>query len=184
LTDTTPERPEADPGIGAGLRIRRAVRAVIVADDDSDHPVRSVLLVRFEFPTGTVWALPGGGLDPGEDHLTALRRELIEEVGLHDPEIGAHIWTRQHIIPFIDGMWDGQQDRYHLVPVAEAFEPTPALSWEQLRDERLHEIRWWTPAEIDAATEQGTRFAPARLGELLTLLRTDGPPSVPIDTGV
>lgn len=150
---------------------------LLTADD-------SVLLVRFEFPTGTMWALPGGGLDPGEDHLTALRRELVEEVGLYDADIGPHIWSREHIIPFIDGMWDGQRDRYHHVPVPVRFEPTPALSWQQLRDERLHELRWWSIEEIVTAAEAGVRFAPGRLGELLQDLAAKGLPAAPVDTGV
>ena len=160
------------------LRIRQAVRAVITTPD------HAILLVRFEFPTATVWALPGGGLDPGEDHLTALHRELHEEVGLIDVEIGPHVWTREQIIEFIDGNWDGQRDQYHHVPVPGHFEPTPAMSWEQLRDERLHELRWWSVDEIAAATATGTRFAPGRLAGLLASLREDGPPRSPIDTGV
>ena len=31
------------------------------------------------------------------------------------PEIGPLIWTRLHIIPFVDGQWDGQRDRVYLV---------------------------------------------------------------------
>ncbi len=160
------------------LRIRQAVRAVITT------PHHEILLVRFEFPTATVWALPGGGLDPGEDHLTALHRELHEEVGLVDADVGPHIWTREQIIEFIDGNWDGQRDQYHHVPVSRRFEPTPALSWAQLRAERLHELRWWTIDEIRGATEDGARFAPGRLGELLRDLADTGPPSTPVDTGV
>lgn len=160
------------------LRIRQAVRAILATPDGS------ILLVRFEFPTATVWALPGGGLDPGEDHLTALHRELHEEVGLLDADIGPHIWTREQIIQFIDGNWDGQRERYHLVPVPERFDPTPALTWEQLRAERLHELRWWKLDEIHAATTAGTIFAPGRLGELLRDLVRDGVPTTPVDTGV
>jgi 8-oxo-dGTP diphosphatase len=157
------------------LRIRQAVRALLVTPDER------VLLVRFEFPTRTVWALPGGGLETGEDHLTALRRELVEEVGLHDVEIGAHVWTREHVIPFIDGSWDGQRDQVHLV-ATEGFEPQPALSWDQLRAEHLHEIRWWTFAEVEQAAD--VWFAPRRLGELLRSLVDHGEPTTPVDTGV
>ncbi len=160
------------------LRIRPAVRALLITPDEH------VLLVRFEFPTRTVWALPGGGLDPGETHVEALHRELIEEVGLHDPVIGAHVWNREHITPHDDGRWDGQHDRYYAVEALERFEPTPALSWDELRAERLHELRWWHVDEIDTATGDGTTFAPSRLGELMRALLADGPPNAPLDTGV
>ena len=62
------------------------------------------------------------------------------------------------------------------------FEPAPTLSWDQLRAERLHELRWWHLDEVADATE--TCFAPARIGELLAALVSEGPPPAPIDTGV
>ena len=160
------------------LRIRQAVRALLITPD------ADVLLVRFEFPTRTVWALPGGGLDPGETHIQALHRELIEEVGLHDPVVGAHVWDREHIIPIDNGRWDGQRDRYYLVEAASRFEPTPALTWEQLRAESLHELRWWNVDEIDQATSNDVTFAPTQLGRHLRMLLTDGAPAAPVDTGV
>jgi 8-oxo-dGTP pyrophosphatase MutT (NUDIX family) len=167
VTDPTP-----------ALRIRQAVRALLITPD------HHVLLVRFEFPDATVWSLPGGGLDPGEDHLVALRRELIEEVGLHDPVIGAHVWDREHLIAHLDGLWDGQRDRYYLVGASERFEPRPALSWEQLRAERLHELKWWHVDEIEQATADGAWFSPRALGSHLRTLITHGPPDSPIDTGI
>lgn len=160
------------------LRIRQAVRALLITPDDH------VLLVRFEFPDATVWSLPGGGLDPGESDLEALHRELIEEVGLHDPVVGAHVWNREHITPHLDGLWDGQRDRYYVVDAAERFEPRPALSWEQLREERLHELRWWHVDDIERATGDGVWFSPRALAGHLRTLITDGPPATPTDTGV
>lgn len=160
------------------LRIRDAVRGLLVT------PRADVLLVRFEFPTRTVWAPPGGGLEPDEDHVTALRRELAEEVGLTDVRIGPHVWNREHIIPHMDGRFDGQRDRYHLIEVPDRFAPTPALSWDQLRSENVYEIRWWALTEIRSATDAGTWFAPRRLGELLGELAANGPPARPIETGI
>jgi 8-oxo-dGTP pyrophosphatase MutT (NUDIX family) len=164
-------QPSAD-----GLRIRQAARAVVRAPD------HRVLLVRFEFPAGTRWALPGGGLDVGETHEAALRRELNEELGLRDATIGPHIWNRLHIIPFINGAFDGQREQIHLVEVDDAFEPRPMLSWEQLNSEFVFELRWWHLDEIEAASDQS--FVPTSLGALLRSLVDDGPPDAPIDVPV
>jgi 8-oxo-dGTP pyrophosphatase MutT (NUDIX family) len=160
------------------LRIRQAVRALLVTPD------QHILLVRFEFPDATVWSLPGGGLDPGESHLDALHRELVEEVGLRDPVVGAHVWNREHLIAHMDGQWDGQRDRYYVVETHERFEPRPALSWGQLRAEGLHELRWWHLGDIESATTDGVWFSPRALGPLLRQLLTDGPPDSPLDTGI
>lgn len=157
-----------------GLRIREAVRALII------DPLHRVLLVRFEFPrSGTRWALPGGGLEPGESDHDALRRELAEELGLENPVIGPHIWNRLHIVPFENGMWDGQRERVYLVHT-EPFEPRPRLSWEALRAEFLHEVRWWPAADLDDATH----FVPASLPVHLGAVLAGQWPNEPIDVGV
>jgi len=155
----------------AGLRIRDAARALVI--DSADR----VLLVRFEFPTATRWALPGGGLEPGESHVEALVRELSEEVGLDDAVIGPAIWHRLHIIPFLNGEFDGQRERIHLIRT-DAFEPAPQLTWEQMNAEFVHELRWWTLDEIAASDAV---FVPTGLHTLLATLLRDGPPVDPID---
>lgn len=163
-----------------GLRIRQAARALIVDPDDR------VLLVRFEFPAGTRWALPGGGIEPGETAVDALRRELVEEVGLHDADIGPHVWTRLHVIPFLDGRWDGQREQIHLVR-APRFEPAPVFTAEELEAEYLFELRWWHLHEIVAATAAAADarlFVPAALADHLAAILSGHLPDPPVDVGI
>lgn len=166
-------------------RIREAVRALVI------DPDRRVLLVRWDFPDRpelgypamSVWGTPGGGMEPGEDTEVALRRELDEELGLVDAEIGPQVWERTYLIPFLDGLWDGQHDRFFLVEAA-AFEPAPRLTWEQLRAENLMHLRWWTEDELAAFVPTDTEvFAPRRLPRLFRALLVDGVPAMPIDVG-
>lgn len=154
------------------------MRALII------DPADRVLLVRFEFADATVWALPGGGVEPDEDPMDALHRELDEELGLVGATIGPHVWNRTHLITFDHGpeaaRWDGQCDHTYLVRCP-TFEPRPRLTWEQLHDERLHEIRWWSLPEVETHTGW---FAPRRLAHHLGELLRSGPPPAPIDTGI
>ena len=155
------------------MKIREAVRAVVLDPDDR------TVLVHFDFGHRTVWATPGGGIDPGESDEHALRRELAEELGLENPDIGAHVWRREHLFRKPLGRYDGQRERYYLVRTAR-FEPQPHLTAEELRAEYVTGMRWWTIDEIEASDEA---FAPTRLASLLRGLIADGPPSEPVDVG-
>jgi len=155
----------------AGLRIREAVRALLI--DDDHH----VLLAHLAFPLRSVWVLPGGGLDPGESHDVGLLRELREEVGLTPEVIGPLLWTRTHVIPFVDGLWDGQRDHAYLVRTRR-FDPSPALTTEQLRAEHLVDLRWWSLDELLLEPET-TFFAPPHLPRLAHEVAMNGPPAEP-----
>ena len=156
------------------LRIRPAARAIVIDPDDR------ILLVRFEFPGRSLWATPGGGIEPGESAEEAIRRELAEETGFEPAAVGPVVWQRLHIVPFIDGNWDGQREEYHVVR-SPSFTPAPRHTWEQLHAEYVFELRWWTLAELGVATET---FAPAQLPNLVRDLVLHGPPPEPIDAGV
>lgn len=65
---------------------RTGVRAVIEHDD-------KYLFVRNKVSEG-FWCLPGGGVEKGEDIITALKREMIEETGI-EPVIGNLLFVHQ-----------------------------------------------------------------------------------------
>jgi TDG/mug DNA glycosylase family protein len=155
-------------GRASGKPLRDAARALV------QDPAGRVLMVRFEFPDKTVWALPGGGVEPGETHDEAVARELAEEAAF-DFELGPCIWTRTHWWP--EGDYAGQRERIYLARAA-GEEPRPAP--EELSGPWMKEIRWWTRSEIDAY--DGV-LGPRRLKELLRDLDREIP-AEPIDVGV
>jgi 8-oxo-dGTP diphosphatase len=82
------------------VNLRHSARAVILDEDDR------ILLCRFTTPhpavpadARIVWAAPGGGVEPGETLLAALRRELHEEVGLTIDDNPAHVWHQEVVAP-------------------------------------------------------------------------------------
>jgi ADP-ribose pyrophosphatase YjhB (NUDIX family) len=154
------------------LPLREGVRAVVLDDDDR------ILLVHFQFPDWTLWATPGGGVEPGETLDVAIRRELLEEVGLVDVELGPIIWERTHIFPFAE--FSGQHERFFLVRTSTNV-ISPSFSQQELLAERLTAARWWSVQEIREASDE--RFAPRQLASLLETLLRQGPPGELVDTG-
>lgn len=149
------------------MRLRQAVRALVLDPDN-----RILLDERLMAAGGTIWATPGGGINGGESHEQALRRELSEELGLHAFELGPEVWWREHLLPLLG--FEGQREHFHLVRV-DSFEPSGTP------DPDVVGQRWWTLAELETSHDL---FAPRRLPELLATLLRDGPSGEPIDVGV
>jgi len=59
----------------------------LLSDTDAEDP--SVLLIhQYRYATdGTIWEIPAGVLEPGEDPIDCARRELREEVGAEAEDI-------------------------------------------------------------------------------------------------
>jgi 8-oxo-dGTP pyrophosphatase MutT (NUDIX family) len=155
--------------------VREGVRALVLDREDR------ILLVRMVEPNSGEqwWVTPGGGVDCDEEPARALRRELREETGLEEFELGPVVWTRREAFPWAGKTLD-QREQIFFVRVR-TFEPRPFLSKTQLAEEGVHELRWWT---LDELATSDANFAPRRIVHFLRELIEEGPPTTPIDVGV
>jgi predicted amidohydrolase len=153
--------------------VREAVRCLVL-----DHAGRA-LLVRYadDRVGGTWWGPPGGGLDPGEDHLAAARRELREELARDDLRVGPFVGRRCHT--FWLGRWMTQRERWVLCR-AEPFEVDPAHV-TTLAAEAIQELRWWSADELRVS---GVVATPRDLPGLLDRIARGRLPGPDQDLGI
>ncbi|MFI6831245.1 GNAT family N-acetyltransferase [Kribbella sp. NPDC050241] len=155
-------------------RLRPAARALVVDPDDR------ILLVRFEFDDGPLWATPGGGLEADETLIEGLRRELREEIGLETPDDPPHLWHQEVVAEGHATGYDGVLNEVFLIRTG-PFTVGGTLTEAELQAENLHGHRWWTLSELQAAED---RFAPRSLPSLVESVLRNGPPTIPLALGV
>jgi 8-oxo-dGTP pyrophosphatase MutT (NUDIX family) len=150
--------------------VRPTVRVLLLADDG---PATRVLLMQ---AVDGYWFPPGGGLEPGETHRQAAHRELAEETGRTGIELGPHIWNRRDVFAWRGAMLD-VRERWYLARVPEVFD-LDVGGWTAEERVDIIDHRWWTLAELAAATEP---LVPHDLATLLPDLLRDGIPPAPVE---
>ncbi len=155
--------------------VRPAARVVLFDDANRVLLFRAAMPGRPERP---FWITPGGGLNPGETEAEAARRELREETGLEDVELGPCVWIRKHVFAW-QGTWLEQRESYFHARVP-GFE-VDTTNQEDLERQFLSGHRWWTLDEIAASPE---RFVPGDFATLARPLAEGRFPPEPIAVGV
>lgn len=139
------------------MRTPRQAARIAVLDAEG-----AVFLFRYDNEeVGVHWAMPGGGLDPGETPPEGALRELREETGWHDVEPGPLLCTWEHDYTR-SGVPVRQHEHIYLADGPRR-EPTGGTAAAHTEDGILA-WRWWTPAELAATADP---LWPPTLPELL-----------------
>lgn len=164
-------RPNPDV-VKAAKRVCEAAGLAVVAADTG----RVLMLQRAHDPdddAGGMWEFPGGRLEPGEDPLTAARREWAEETGCTVPK-------GQHRGGWTSGVYQGfvwQVPDETCVPIHG--DRDAVTNPDDPDRDQLEAIAWWDPdhltadnpavrAELAAAIGQVKRALAARAVKCLT----------------
>lgn len=143
------------------VRVRHAVRVLLLDEDDR--------LLLFRSARRAWWQPPGGAIEDGEDVRAAAAREIAEETGLCDLDLGAEVWRRRFCYAW-QGVEVDQRERWLLARTARFTPDTSGLSAPEAAD--LAEWRWWTLDELSATSE---RLVPDDLADRIRRLLDGGP---------
>lgn len=144
-------------------RVRRTARVLLF------DPEGRILLFKGRLPSAPEgpgwWYTVGGGLEAGETETEAARREILEETGFADAELGEIAFTSEFVFRDLQGRSVLQTEVYFLARCSGG-EPSRA-GWRPLELEFCDDHRWWTLEDLAA---QGEPIHPPDLSHRLSQL--------------
>jgi len=154
--------------------LKRAAARVVLLDRSA-----RIFMVNAEDPLDPFkppwWEIPGGGIGRGEDSAAAAARELYEETGIVDVEMGPVIWTQRVQFTF-GGYYFDSDERIH-VAWCDGGEYQPR-HLEALEEAAFLGARWW---EVDELLVSEESVLPALLRDYLAPIAAGELPVEPID---
>ena len=156
------------------MLVRPTVRVLLLDRDDRLLMIKCTNLGLADSPS-VFWATAGGGIEAGETVEAAARREVLEETGISDLELGPIVWTEDAILTFTAE----PTTLFRLNYLVARCNPTTLDSslWTQQERDTILELRWWGLSELRASDEH---FYPAQLTELLPDVLAGRFPAEPI----
>jgi 8-oxo-dGTP pyrophosphatase MutT (NUDIX family) len=163
--------PAEDRGQTMAVLRRRAARVLLL--DPAD---RILLLHGFDplEPGRQWWFTPGGGVEPGEELRAAARREIAEETGISQVDLGPLIARRSTAFSF-DGRSFEQDEWYYLARTGTT--ETDSSGQTELERRSTDAVRWWSSAELSGT---GETVYPEALPGLLAAVLAGGAPATPV----
>lgn len=159
--------------MGTAERPQRPTARVVLLDRFD-----RVLLMKGRLPGSRpgsgAWFTVGGGVEPGESLRQAADREIREETGFADFDLGPVVWVRRGVLSIPEPTFFCES---YFVARCDGGEPNRG-GWDAQERDLIDDIRWWTCAEL-AIT--GERVFPPGLSELLPRLLAGPLPSEPIE---
>jgi len=157
-------------------RIRPTARAILIGPDDR---ILLFCIADERLPDKRFWICPGGGLEAGESHEDALIREIHEETGIDEIDIGACAWLRTHSWwwPATDE-WITSVERYYVVHTPTAIVDTSGQDEAEMQFMAGH--RWFTLEQLRGHPE---RLVPADFAERVAPIVAGEVPVEPLEVG-